>query len=255
MCNAAQTASRHRATMEVRKHEESSMNGTRALVIAAVGVALSGSVASAQSGPVASAQDLSRYRVYVLESSLDSVIAASGARAEEARTLHEQPAKIQELEWRAPYLRSGSGPADPVREIVFSFYNDALYQVVVSYDRDRTEGLTNRDIIESLSAAYGLPLLVSVKPRTSSSTALADTIVLARWDNEDSSLTLVRDSYSPEFQLIVTSKALNTRAREAIRLDGIEAPRRESELRIKEAADATAARDMKRVVNKAAFRP
>ena len=47
-----------------------------------------------------SAQDLSRYRVYVLESSLESVIATSGARAADAKTLHERPAKIQELEWR-----------------------------------------------------------------------------------------------------------------------------------------------------------
>ena len=113
------------------------------------------------SGYPASAQDLSRYRAYALESSLDSVITASGARLDDAKSLHERPARIQELEWRAPYVGSGSELADPVREIAFTFYNDALYQVVVSYDHDRTEGLTNKDIIESLSAAYGVPLLRS----------------------------------------------------------------------------------------------
>ncbi len=112
-------------------------------------------VVSVQSG---SAQDLSRYRVYALESSLASVIAASEMRAADATTLHERPAKIQELEWRAPYVSSTSEVADPVRGIAFSFYNDALYQVVVSYHPDRTDGLTSTDIIQSLSAVYGEPV-------------------------------------------------------------------------------------------------
>ena len=118
------------------------MNSARALAVVGGGFIVSGYPASAQ--------DLSRYRAYALESSLASVITASGARLGDAKSLHERPARIQELEWRAPYVGSGSELADPVREITFTFYNDALYQVVVSYDHDRTEGLTNKDIIESL---------------------------------------------------------------------------------------------------------
>jgi hypothetical protein len=68
------------------------MNSTRSFVIA-VGLIL-------LSGQVTSAQDMSRYRVYVLESSLDFVVAASGARAADAKTLHVRPAIIQDLEWR-----------------------------------------------------------------------------------------------------------------------------------------------------------
>jgi hypothetical protein len=83
--------------------------------------------------------------------------------------------------------------------------------------------------------------------------------VLARWENAESLVTLVRGSYTPEFQLILVSKPLATRAqgavREAIRLDAIEAPRREAEQRKKEAGDASAARDRTRIANKAAFRP
>jgi hypothetical protein len=227
------------------------MNTARPFVIA-VGLILGGQVAFAQ--------DMSRYRAYVLESSLDSVVAASGARAEDARTLHERPAAIQQLEWRAPYVDSRNTLADPVREISFTFYNDALYHVVVRYDRDRTEGLTNIDIVESLSAAYGVPTLASAKTRTSApAEAFPDSIVLARWENAESLLTLLRGSYTPEFQLILVSKPLNARARnavrEAIRLDTIEAPRREAEQRKKEAGDASAARDKTRIINKAAFRP
>jgi len=85
--------------------------------------------------------------------------------------------------------------------------------------------------------------------------AFPDSIVLARWEDAESLLTLVRGSYNPEFQLILVSKPLSARARnavrEAIRLDAIEAPRREAEQRKKEAGDASIARDK----NKAAFRP
>ena len=228
------------------------MNSAHVLIAVAVGVAFS--------GPPASAQDLSRYRAYVLESSLDDVIAASGARLADAKSLHERPAKIQELEWRAPYERSGSPLADPVREVEFTFYNDALYQVVVTYDRDRTEGLTNADIVASLSATYGAPALASAQTRTSRvAEALVDNIVVARWDSDSASLTLLRGAYSPDLQLILVSKPLSTRARaairEAVRLDAIEAPRRDLEQRKKEVADATAARDQARTTNKAAFRP
>ena len=107
------------------------MNSARALSIAVV------LLFTSQPG---STQDLSRYRVYVLESSLESVVAASGARAADTKTLHERPARIQQLEWRAPYASSGGEMADPVRGAVFAFHNDALYQIVVSYDRDRTNG-------------------------------------------------------------------------------------------------------------------
>jgi hypothetical protein len=227
------------------------MNSTRPVVIA-VGLILGGQLAFAQ--------DMSRYRAYALESSLDSVVAASGARAADAKTLHERPATIQELEWRAPYVDSRNTLADPVREIAFTFYNDALYQVVVHYDRDRTDGLTNSDIVESVSTVYGVPILASARTRTSPPVeAFPDSIVVARWQNADSLLTLMRGSYTSEFQLILVSKSLSARARtavrEAVRLDTIDAPRREAAQRKKEAGDASAARDKTRIANKAAFRP
>lgn len=206
---------------------------------------------------VATGQDLSRYRVYVLGSSFESVLAASGARASDARTLHERPATIEELQWRAPYVSSQSLRADPVRGAVFTFYDDALYQIVVSYDRDRTNGLTNTDLLESLTAVYGQPVLKSARSRPSA--ALPDTVVVAQWDSPGSSVTLLRGVYTPEFQLVLLSKALSTRARDAIReagrLDTIEAPRRELEQRQQEIADANAARDKARTTNKDAFRP
>ena len=217
-------------------------------------------VALAAPAQMAFAQDMSRYRVYALESSVDSVIAAGGARSAPAKTLHERPATIQELQWRAPYALSTDTLADPVREIAFTFYNDALYQVLVTYARDRTEGLTDKDILDTLSASYGVPLLASARTRTSPpAEVFPDSIVLGRWESAESLVTLVRGSYAPDVQLILISKSLNALARgairEAARLDAIEAPRRELEQRKKEAGDASAARDKTRITNKAAFRP
>jgi hypothetical protein len=211
-------------------------------------------------GQVAVAQDISRYRAYVLESSVDSVIAATGTRAIEAKTIHQRPAMIQELEWRAPFVSARDSHADPVRAIAFTFYNDALYQVIVHYDRQRTEGLTNSDIVESLSASYGAPLLASARAGTGTpGEAVPDGIVLARWENAVSLVTLSRRSYAPEFRLMLLSKRLSSDARRSIlesaRLDGVEAPERAAELRNKEAGDASAALERARIANKAAFRP
>lgn len=227
------------------------MNSARVLVI---------SVSLVVSGQVAQAQELSRYRAYVLESSVDTVVTTIGARATKASTLHERPAKIQELQWRAPYASPGSASADPVRDIAFTFMDDALYQVLVSYDRDRTAGLSDDDIIQSLSASYGTPTLKSTIVRTElPSAVLDDAIVLAQWSDAATSLTLLRDMYSPDFQLILISKALSARARsairEAIRLDALEAPQREMEKHKQDVAEATATRDKTRATNKAAFRP
>ena len=228
------------------------MNEARALVIAVAALIVSGHVASAQ--------DVSRYRGYILESTLDAVVGASGARATDVRTLHERPAKIQQLEWRAPYVSSGSELADPVREIEFMFFNDALYQVVVSYDHDRTDGLTNSDIIDTLTTAYGSPVVRSAKTQAARPAAAdPDTIVLAQWETAETSLTLVRGAYASEYKLILVSKPLSMRARNATReankLDAAEAPQRESDQRKKEAAAASAAREKTRATNKAAFRP
>jgi hypothetical protein len=230
------------------------MNHAHPLVLTLAIISLSGQVTAAQ------VADPSRYRNYALESSLASVVTASGARAAAVKTLHERPASIQELQWHAPYVDARTTNADPVKEILFSFFNAALYQVIVTYDRDRTEGLTDGEIIESMTGAYGVPALSSSRIRTTPPAGVyPDSVVLARWENAEAVVTLVRGAITPEFQLILMSKVLSTRARsathEAIRLDVIDTPRRESEQRKKDAGVASAARDKARIANKAAFRP
>jgi hypothetical protein len=208
------------------------------------------------------AQTPFQYREYVLASSVASVVKISGARESETKTTHERPARLQELEWRAPYVRSGAQMADPVHDVLFSFYDDQLYQVFVTYDRDRMEGLTKDDLIASISTTYGVPLLRNL--RTPHSTLAADvhaaTTILAQWEDAASMLTLTQETtYSPQFQLVLVSKALNPRARaaikEAVRLDAQEAPQRELDQRNKAGADALIEGEKARVLNKPAFRP
>lgn len=201
------------------------------------------------------------YRGYLLGSNVASVVALGGMRVEDATVLYRRPAVIKELEWRAPYA-SGSEPADSVRGITFRFVDDALYQVLVKYDRDRTTGLTDEDLVELFSASYGAPA-----PKTPTSatrvmrtpTSLHDGIVIAQWETGDSLLTLSRGVYSPELQLALVSKPLSARALTAIeesaRLDAVEAPARAVAQREKEAADASAARAKARAENRATFRP
>jgi hypothetical protein len=226
------------------------MSSVRLSVIAALGLFLSVSAAPAQ--------DLSRYRNFVLESSFNAVIAASGARPADARLLHERPARIQELDWRLPYA-GADAQADPVRQLTFTFIDNALYQIVVTYDRGRTDALTNADVIDSLTARYGVPAAAPSRARTPPDDTRLDGIVVAHWESAAASLTLVRGSYTPELQLVLVSKPLGARAvnavREAKRLDVLEAPRRALDARKKEAADADAAREKTRSTNKAAFRP
>src|SRR6478672_1021150 len=205
------------------------------------------------------AQDLSRYRAYRLESTVAAVVTISGARDSDVKSLHERPARIQQLEWQPPYVVRGSEGADPVQGIIFRFYNGALYQLVVTYDRERMEGLTNDDVIASVSAAYGIPPLRPVGARSVAATDMGeDTTVVARWEDQSALLTLTRSSYRPQYQLTLTSKTLNGPARAAIkeagRLDTKEAPQRALDQRTKTAADARVASEKARLTNKAAFR-
>jgi hypothetical protein len=235
--------------------KEASMITLRTAVITGVAV-LVGTSISAQ-GP-----ELSRYRGYVLAGNLASVAKAGGMRATDAKTLHERPAKLQQLEWRAPYVSTGTPLADPVRDIVFSFSDDQLFRIAVRYERDRMEGLTTDDVIESLVRVYGVPVLSSARTSRSApadADSPVNTSVAARWEDSSSSVTLYRGKDFQEFQLVVVDKAIAARARtareEAVRLDTQEAPQREIDRLATDAENGRTAIAKARTLNKAAFKP
>ena len=214
------------------------------------------------SRPTLDAQDLTRYRDFELGSSVSSVVTVSGATARDVSVVHRRPVMIQELVWRPPYVMRSSGVvADPVREVAFGFYDDRLFRIVISYDRDRTEGLTNEDLIEAVSATYGTPLLPGARRAGPASRSGDDTesIIVAQWEDSHQRLTLFRGTYPRLFRLELISKNLNDLAHaaaiEATRLDNREAPAREAERLKAQIADARAAEEKARLANKAAFRP
>lgn len=206
-----------------------------------------------------SAQSLSGYRQHSLGDSSAAVLKTSGASKDDLKTLHERPASIRELEWRSPYVSGDTDPRDPVRNILFTFVDDQLYRIVVTYARDRMEGLTNADVIEAVGATYGALPMHERAADVPAAEMPADTAVVARWDDGASVLSLVRGGYSRELKLVLVSKELSARARsaiaEAIRLDTQEAPQRELDRRKKTEAEALIVSEKARRTNKAAFRP
>ena len=206
-------------------------------------------------------QSPARYRDFQLGGSLASVSTLTGSAATDAKTLHSRPAVLQELQWRRPY-RSSETREDPVERIAFSFYNDQLFRLVIDYDRGRTEGMTDADMIDGISRMYGPAAKTPVKASRAPLAALvleSGTRVAAWGDGEYSAVLYRSDFLSSGFRLIVTSVRLEALAvaseAEAVRLDEQNAPQRELARQKKEADDEHAAKDKARVSNKAAFRP
>jgi hypothetical protein len=208
------------------------------------------------------AQDLSRYRTFELGANVAAVSALTGVASSEATTIHQRPALLQDLRWRPSRWMPGSSEdsMDPVDHVVFSFYNEHLFQIVVDYGRDRTEGMTDADMIDAISALYGSGVKSARGPvRAQSQVEIESGSPVARWEGEDRAVVLYRMSSYRTFRLIVTDVAVADLARksaiQAQRLDEQEAPQREIAKQKKERDDALAAADKARSANKGAFRP
>jgi hypothetical protein len=213
------------------------------------------------STPLIFAQDFSRYREFQFGMNLLAVAKQADVNPSEAKMIHQRPAMIQELEWRLGRPLAASHQADSVKEVLFSFYNGELFRMVISYDRDLTEGLTDADMVEAISASYGPASRPVAKIILYSSSHIYNESekVTARWEDSRYSFNLFRSSYQPVFGMVAFSKQLDALAQlaivEAIRLDDQEAPQREKERQAKEAEEKRVAQEKVRPVNKANFRP
>ena len=200
--------------------------------------------------------ELSIYRGLAFGMSVARVAQQCGI-SPEPRLVDRRPELIQELMWM-PSLAKGTA-GDSVQKVLFTFYNDRLARIAVSYERSRTEGLTAEDLIEAISATYGGTALSAVGTAAGSSSGNVDDRILARWDDADTSITLFRSKYLSTFGLVLLSKhldALTTVAHaEAILLDEREAPARESARQQQQTGDDRIKEEAVRRVNKAAFKP
>jgi hypothetical protein len=209
--------------------------------------------------PLICAQDLSKYRDYQLGMTLAAVAKHVGMKPSDARVLHERPDVVEELEWRV-HVMPGVAAPDSVRRILFSFYRGLLFRVAVNYDWDRTEGLTTEDMIEAISATYGLATLPATNPvEAVSPMATSGDRAVAHWEDAQYSLDLYRPSHASTFALTLFSKQSDALARiagvEASLIQVQEAPARAIERRRAQEAERHVREENARRVNKAAFRP
>jgi hypothetical protein len=233
------------------------------LAIAGAGVVLSILPVQAQERP--------DYRDFTLGSSVARLVGQVGAAPADITLVHQRPALMQDLRWRAPYPRGdATAPkADPVQQIVFSFSNDQLFRMMVDYDRNLTDGMTDADMIAALSEQYGAPL-TSARPLTTSPTRSTGgpaptqatgewTTAVAQWGDGDRLVVLLRRAFTAGFQVAITSARLESFATaagaEAIRLDASEAPARDLVRQQQDTEQARIAQEKARAANKAAFRP
>ena len=222
----------------------------RVLTIPIIGAVLGGSLLGAE--------DFSRYREFQFGMNLSVAAKQAGMKPSEARVVHQRPAVIQELQW-LPRNSSGSPfQADPVKEGLLCFYNGELFRIVVTYDRYRVEGMTASDMIQAISATYGIATRPAAEvPYHSIYGEVAE--VIARWEDSEYSYNLVRTGDRSSFALIMYSKRLQTLAEaaiiEAVRLDAQEAPQREVELQQKKEKESHLRLERARSVNKPNFRP
>ena len=191
--------------------------------------------------PQVHAQALSTYRNFSFGMTVADLSKQIDQKPANAAVLHERPALIQELTWWPPQPYGSLRPAEPVDQLLFSFYNGALYRMLVTYENSATKGLTDEDMIRVISAKYGLatrPVAAVVNfPMNPSYKATEK--VIARWEDSQYSLNLFR-SYGDTFAIVMFTKQLDAQAgvsiAESVKLDQEEAPQKEA-ARVKKNAE------------------
>lgn len=130
---------------------------SRLLLVSFAVAAIATSFAPLHASPV-----FAHYRGVTLGDSLATVKTHLGAEPTTITVLHEKPSLIQELAWRPQRFISGvTVTPDPLSEMVLTFHQDRLVRIVAIYDRDKTRGLTDADMLELITSIYGPALLPS----------------------------------------------------------------------------------------------
>jgi len=204
------------------------------------------------------------YRDFHLGASTKSIVELTETRTDDVRLIHERPAVMQELRWLpSSYGTAGSAPStgQGLEQIVFSFYENQLSRIAVDYERSRTRGMTDRDLVDALSAVYGAPsssTLASTGDAATGNDNVAARVV-ARWNGAGYAIVLSRWAYGAAFRLVIESTRLAASSRtdeaRAIALDVQEGPQREAARAKRQQQDKDDAETAARTANKGTFRP
>ena len=201
-------------------------------------------------------QDFSKYRNFSLGMSLPELSKQVDLRPLQTKLIQKRPAVIQELTCWPSNSSDDPLQADSVRQIFFSFYNGELFRILVTYDQDATRGLTAEDMVQAISTKYGTATRPDVEVSYSTNELYRSTEkVLARWEDSQYSINLVRARFLNSFALVMFSKRLDAQAEAAIakslKLEGEEDRKNEIDRRKKEIDGLEAARQK----NQKIFRP
>ena len=199
------------------------------------------------STPVLSGQNLSTYRKFALGASLASISKQVGQDPSQAKLTYERPAAIQQLVYWPIPTSLYSLQAESVSQIVFSFYDGELYKIAVTYFGDSTQGLTDDDMVQAISARYGTAtrFYPEIKLPTNDTYASKETAI-ARWEDSGTSADLSRSETLNSFELTLFSKSVEIKAQaataESLKLDKQEAPQKEIDRQKSEADKLAVAR-------------
>jgi hypothetical protein len=134
--------------------------------------------------------DLSKYRNFQLGTDLPTVTKQVAASPSQTKVIHRRPALIQELEWRPQSLGFFSQTeSEPAKDVVFSFYDGELFRIVINYDRHETDGLTTDDLVDAISATYGIAEKPTVPAEAAHGRYGDEEEVLARWQDRSTAST------------------------------------------------------------------
>ena len=199
----------------------------------------------------------SRYRGVSIGDSVGTTVASLGMTASDIAVVHARPSLVQQLTWRPNQFFAGrTGPADALAEMVLTFHLGRLARVVATYERERTEGLTDVDLRDSFTTVYGPSMLV---PTAARAAPAGQPQVIGQWGDGETLVVVWREAYPPRVKVTVSSVAGDRLMQDAmasgLRLDALEAPARDI---IRRASDELTRRrraEQSRVDNKAAFKP
>jgi hypothetical protein len=184
-------------------------NSVRRVIVVALCLA-------ASSASLFSAQTRLRYRTYEMGDDLRTIAQQIGVPSPPGLVVPRPLGVVEELRWRAEYVRRGTAPSgDPVARLVFSFYEDQLFRIVIDYAPDRTEGMTEADLVAAVSRVYGPPVKRSQPPDRVGSHQRADDVVIAEWTESAYQLALLTVPGQSAFRMIVSSSRLEALARAA----------------------------------------
>src|SRR5216684_5607582 len=167
--------------------------------------------------PLLRAQDLSKYRDFSLGMSLPELSSQVDLRPLQTKLIQKRPAVIQELTCWPGGSSDYSFQADSVWQIFFSFYNGQLFRILVTYDQDATHGLTAEDMVQAISTKYGTATRTAGEISFPTNELYRTTEkVIARWEDSQYSINLVRSRFLNSFALVMFSKRLDGQAEAAI---------------------------------------